>query len=102
VAAADAPDRQPQQAAERQHDGAINEEALAGPEAVGEAAHHGRDQDRAEPLSRLAQADDGALLMAADGAGLNRKDDRLDHALKPAARDLTDQQEYKKTAEQRC
>src|SRR4051794_961966 len=72
-------DGEREESAERQHQGGVDKKTLAGAEAVGECAHYRRDQDRAEPLAGLAQTDDRALLMAADGARLHRQDDRLDH-----------------------
>src|SRR5436190_23894463 len=70
-------DDQREQAAQRQHEGAVYQKALAGAEAVGDPAHDRRDQDRAEPLAGLAQPNDGALLVAADRTRLHRQDDRL-------------------------
>ena len=43
------------------------------------------------PLTGLAQAHHGALLMEADGPRLHRQDNRLDHPFQPAARDLEQQ-----------
>src|SRR5690242_13666080 len=81
-----------EQRAQRQHEAAINQKAVAGAEAVGEPAHDRRDEDRAEPLAGLAQPDDRALLVTTDGACLHREDDRLDHPFEPAPRELEQQQ----------
>src|SRR5438105_2521571 len=88
-------------AAERQHEGGVNQKAFAGAEPIGDPAHNGRDQDRAEPLTGLAQPNDRALLVTPDGARLHREDNRLDHTFKPAARDLKQQQQAEDAAQQR-
>src|SRR5271168_4984037 len=49
------------------HECAENKKALAGAPAIGDGAHDRRDQDRAEPLTCLAQAHYRTLLVAADG-----------------------------------
>ena len=58
-------------AAERQHEGAVNQKAFACAATIGDPAHNGWDQDRAEALTRLAQAYNGALLMTAHGTRLH-------------------------------
>src|SRR5215471_554534 len=82
---------QGKKSAQRQHKSGIDQKALARTEPVGERADKRRDQDRAESLPGLAQSDDSALLMQADGTRLHREDDRLNHALQPTTRDLKHQ-----------
>jgi hypothetical protein len=71
-------------------------------EAIRQPAQSGRNQDRAEPLTRLAQSDKGTLLVTAYGARLHRQDHRLDHPFKPTATDLKQEQQAENTAQQRC
>src|SRR5207237_9919814 len=70
--------------------------------AVGHPAHSGWNQDRAEPLTGLAQSDNGTLLVTTYGRCLHRQDHRLDHPFKPTATDLKQEQQAENAAQQRC
>ena len=94
----DAANDQRQRDAKQQHEPAKDKEAFADASAVGDSAHYRRNHNRRESLARLAQTDDSALLMTAGGARLYGQHQRLDHAFKPSAHHLKQQQQCQYTA----